>query len=996
MLGQTISHYRILNKIGEGGMGVVYVAEDIILERRVAVKTLNVEPGKQHYRQRFLREARAVSALHHPNIAVVHDYGETPDGKPFIVMELVEGQTLAELLSQETLPLSRVLEIIEDVAKALAEAHRLGIVHRDIKPSNVIINERGVVKVLDFGLAKNVSAGADEDTQKRALLTTQTREGIIVGTPMYLSPEQALGLPVDTRSDIFSLGSVLYECVTGQPSFPGTSAAEVCAKVIRDDPPPPSLTNPEVSPELDRITLKALAKTVEERYQTAEEFGAALRTLHTPVGSPEPLRVPKQESPPAGREPRTSVLLRLAGTMSRRRTLALIFISAFVLALLAIWGVSSWRRSSPQPPSLEAKRWYDRGTEALRNGGYYTASKMLQEAVRLDDNFALAHARLAEAQSEMDYTDEAKDRIIRVSRLMPDRSMLPELDVLRLQAITDTIARDFPKAIEAYRRIEQLVPESEKAAVFLDLGRAYDKNEDVEKAIEIYREATKRDPQYAAAFLHLGIAYGRKMDLQNAELAFAEAQRLYQTLSDMEGVTEVLYQRGYFLNELRRVGEARIHLNQALEKAGATGNQYQQILTLLKLSSVSFSGGDTTLAQSQARNAVELAQSGGMENLTTRGLIDLGNAFFGSGKYGEAENYFRQALQFAQKYKGRRNEARALLSLGSLYTHLGKPGEARRHTEQALTFYRQGGYRKEISQALIILGHVYDQTGDYNAAFESFKEQLSVADQSGDRSQAALAHQGLGLVLQHRESFTEAMEHLGKALELNTELGLQQNIGHLLIQRGYVLWQLGRLRDAEGALGEAEALKGRIPGVLGEFNALLPMLSAGIALSAQRFDEAKAQSRRAIAAAEGEYREIAIQSRYILALAESRSGAPRNSKALSDEAVAMSEQIGDPQLLAHSLIAQAETELSAGDAQKGLAAALRAVELCSRLKQFESAWRASLLTAWASRQLGNETTAHEYAARADMFLDEFRQRLSASDFDSFLSRPDVQTFRKQH
>src|ERR1700730_9695004 len=159
MIGQTISHYRILSQLGEGGMGVVYVAEDTLLGRQVAIKTLSDGGlGRQHFRTRFLREARAVSALSHANIATIHEYGETDDGQPYIVMELVKGQTLADLISENKLTLERAIEITIDVARALGEAHRHGIVHRDIKPSNIAINESGQVKVLDFGLAKRVDS----------------------------------------------------------------------------------------------------------------------------------------------------------------------------------------------------------------------------------------------------------------------------------------------------------------------------------------------------------------------------------------------------------------------------------------------------------------------------------------------------------------------------------------------------------------------------------------------------------------------------------------------------------------------------------------------------------------------------------------------------------------------------------------------------------------------------------------------------------------------
>ena len=217
MIGETVSHYRILSKLGEGGMGTVYVAEDTVLGRRVAIKSLKVGsvPSQRHFRTRFLREARAASLLNHPHIATIYDYGETQDGQPYLVMELIDGKTLNDLIGKEPLPLERVVTIIKQVTQAIAEAHRHGIVHRDIKPSNVALNQRDEVKVLDFGLAKLVEPDAIT-TQRvgEASSTTQTLEGLVVGTPSYLSPEQALGMPVDKRSDIFAIGSLLYECLT--------------------------------------------------------------------------------------------------------------------------------------------------------------------------------------------------------------------------------------------------------------------------------------------------------------------------------------------------------------------------------------------------------------------------------------------------------------------------------------------------------------------------------------------------------------------------------------------------------------------------------------------------------------------------------------------------------------------------------------------------------------------------------------------------------------
>src|SRR5687767_12321119 len=281
MIGQVVSHYRIVERLGEGGMGSVYLAEDLHLGRRVAVKLPLDTRNDHHFRARFLREARAVSSLSHPNIASVYDYGETSQGQPFIVMEFIKGQTLNSLIDDGKLSVPRAVEIIEAVCQALSEAHEHGVIHRDIKPSNIIITDRGAVKVLDFGLAKNVNADSlsPADPDAATLLATRTQSGVVLGTPLYLSPEQAVGGNVDARSDLFAVGIVLYESITGRPPFTGKATVEIAAQIIHVNPLPPSSFNPRISEELDRIALKALAKKPEQRYQTANELIGALKSV---------------------------------------------------------------------------------------------------------------------------------------------------------------------------------------------------------------------------------------------------------------------------------------------------------------------------------------------------------------------------------------------------------------------------------------------------------------------------------------------------------------------------------------------------------------------------------------------------------------------------------------------------------------------------------------------------------------------------------------------
>jgi serine/threonine protein kinase len=284
MIGKTVGHYRITAKLGSGGMGEVFLAEDTRLGRKAAIKFLPAELARAAGpRQRFLTEAKAASALNHPHVCVVYDVGETEQGLPFIAMEFVEGQSLDALVKQGPQDISRVAQIATQVADALDAAHSRGIVHRDIKPANISLNKRGEVKVLDFGVAKRMPAGTDMLDVTRDI--QQTQQGQLLGTPGYMSPEQALGKDLDHRSDIFSVGVVLYELVTGQLPFTGGTLAEVVNKIVHAQPAAIARLNYDVPPELERITLKCLQKQPDRRYQSARELMVDLETLRRELDS---------------------------------------------------------------------------------------------------------------------------------------------------------------------------------------------------------------------------------------------------------------------------------------------------------------------------------------------------------------------------------------------------------------------------------------------------------------------------------------------------------------------------------------------------------------------------------------------------------------------------------------------------------------------------------------------------------------------------------------
>lgn len=947
MVGERLSHYRVEEKLGEGGMGVVYRGVDETLGRQVAIKLCKMAATEEDARRRILNEARSASALTHPNVAHIYEYGETARGEPFIVMELVDGRNLGDILTDGPMPPEKALPVIRSIASALSEAHRQGIIHRDIKPSNVCLNNQGAVKVLDFGLARHAPLAQDQATMT---VSTRSVEVAIQGTPLYMSPEQVRGTGIDARTDLFSLGAVLYECLTGHSPFLGGNNIEVLAKVIGTDPPPPSSVNPGVSKALDRVTMKLLAKAPEARYQSAQEL---LLDLADPP------------SPPAVTKP---------SILSRRNTLAAAGVCALVAA--AIWFRPASRTGAS---SAEAARWYEQGVTAIREGAYHKAGKALERAVAIDPRYAMAHARLAEAWLELDYTGKARDAMLKA--LPPGKALsgLPREDMLQLEAIHHAVTGDAAAAVEKYQQLAAIRTGPEKAAVLLDLGRAQERAENARAAAESYSAAIAMDSLSAPAYLRLGALQIRRRDFPAAGKALGQAENLYRAASNVEGASDVSYQRALLADRTGDRPQAWQALKQSMEAARVTGNQQQQIRILLKESELHLAEGRTAEGQRAATRAVELARENGIENLTSRALIDLGNSLFLKGEIADARSYLQQALKFARDNKAARTEARALANLGGLRIQTGETEQGWRDVEEALAFYRRGGYGREAALTLVLLGRALRKKGDTAAALRAFDEGLKVAP-GGDSQEAALAREGIGSVMAEKGDYPSALSHYAESRRIHGLLANPRGSGYAAASEANMLARLGRFPEA------AQALRGALTiaqtGGIQALEAVCHRIAAEMEWSRGNYPASLSLARKA--------RDIADPAQQggvgiVLCLAEMKAGNPRAALPVCRQAADLGVKSNDVSQQIRSSLALAYAALAAGDASMAREAADHARQSSLRHGHRESEWRAGALVAAAGDRAA--------AAPALATLEQLLSSWPAASRAGYLARPDIRGLR---
>lgn len=709
IIGKTVQHYRIDRRLGAGGMGEVYRAEDVRLGRLVALKFLphglKADPES---RARLLTEARAASMLRSPNIAVTYDIGEHA-GSDFIVMEYVEGELLSQRVTNGPLPLRETVEVGLQVADALDEAHGRGIIHRDIKSANLMRTDRGLVKVLDFGLAKFVEdrGSGTEVTQQQV-----TVAGMVLGTVSYMAPEQALGHPVDHRSDIFSLGVVLFELATGRMPFTGGSPTEIIDHILHEVPPPPSRYDAQIPSGFDAIVTHALDKTPSFRYQSARELRDDLRGIARDLdGAPRGTTSRIAASLPQGAV-ENSVAVMTFSNITREptddwigtgiaETVSSDLKNIHGLTVIGRARVFDALRNLSSNAQLDESLAIDIGRRLGATWVAVGGFQRLGELVRITANFVDVQSgqvkRTVKVDGRIGDIFALQDKIV--------FELTQGLNVaLRGSEVAD-IERRETKSVEAYESF---------ARGMMNLRLAT--RDSIERAISEFEEATRYDPEYAMAWAALGGAYqlkGSFMSIQDLVLKGLDMER--RALALDPDLSDAYSWQGSALLALGRVDEAIRSVHEAIRIDPGNGQAHQALARALWVGKGDFAGAIPVFERSIVLNP-EAGYS----------YLQLGLLLSWEGRYAEAERVLRRAVELQDQFISGNAGLQMIganARLGYVYYLQGRYDDAIREYERGVAFLQASDHalkERSLIELEIKLGAAYQRAGRMESAREHF------------------------------------------------------------------------------------------------------------------------------------------------------------------------------------------------------------------------------------------------------------------------------------
>jgi len=721
LIGSTVQHYRIGERLGAGGMGEVYRAEDVRLGRLVALKFLPAElKADPESRARLLNEARAASLLRSPNIAVTYDIGEE-SGADFIVMEYVEGELLSSRVSKGPLPVREVVEIGLQVTDALDEAHARGIVHRDVKSANLMRTERGLVKVLDFGLAKFVRPeGAEAARQTQAQVTMA---GMVVGTVSYMAPEQALGRPVDHRTDLFSLGVVLFELVTGRIPFVGGSPTEIIDHILHEIPAPPSRYSASVPPSFDAVLARALEKSPTFRYQSARDMHQDLRHVAGEL-----------DTAPRGTASRVSAGIAAASAAAVERSVAVM-----TFANITREPADDWIGSGiAETVSSDLKNIH--GLTLIGRARVFDALRNLSSGAHLDESLAIDVGRRLGATWVVVGGFQRLGELVRITANFVDvetgevrRTVKVDGRIGDIFALQDKIVFELSQGLNVALRGTEIAGIEKHETRSVEAYESYARGmmnlrlasrDSIERAISAFEDAIRHDPEYAMAWAALGGAYSLKgsfLSITDLVRKAVEMERRAVTI-DPDLADAHAWLGGALLN-LGQVDEAIASIDEAIRLEPENGQAYQA------LGRAYWAGkGNFAAAIPAFRKAIELNPEAGYS------YLQLGLLLAWEGHYEEAEAVCRRAVELQDQYisgNAGLQVVGANARLGYVFYLQGRYEEAIREYERGLAFVASSDHalkeRTSIEIAMKI-GAAYHRMGKAEEAARFFDRALKAFD----------------------------------------------------------------------------------------------------------------------------------------------------------------------------------------------------------------------------------------------------------------------------
>jgi serine/threonine-protein kinase len=787
MIGTTISHYRITGKLGEGGMGVVYRAEDTRLQRTVALKVLPGDSVSPADRERFLREAQSAAQVHHPNICPIFEVDED-QGRLFFVMALVEGPSLRTLLKQGPVPIERTVEIAAQVASGLDAAHRQGVIHRDIKSANIVEGLYGQPCILDFGLALRSDA------------SRLTRTGGFVGTPAYMSPEQAEGRTVDHRTDLWSLGVVLYELLTGELPFRRDGELPTLYAIVNENPKPPSALRPGVPPVLDELVLKCLAKDPAHRYQSAVELSERLRQIQAGLSTANP----------------TVTLDRSLSVLSTKPGRKRLWIGAAVAALLVVSGGLYWRLHPPGGALPEQKEVVvlplavigpDEPLRAVTDGLTETVTAKLSQLEQFQGKLTVVPASEVRARKIASAEEARKafgaNLVISGSAQETGGRVLCILNLINAQTLRQIASRTV--SLDSHNLLDlrdgavtsvvdllelRLSAEADGAVKAGETGAPaayahylrgrgylarYDQPGNVDRALASLQDAVKQDPNYALAHAALAEAYWWKAKMTNdthwAERALESGQK---AVNLNPGLVVARVKLGEIYNDSGRLDDAiREHLK-ALEISPGNAEAYRML------------GLDYSAAGRYSEAEAAFQEAVKRRPTDWEGRLLLGIFYYQRGRYAEAKAAYEGALKLTPD-----NEL-LIRNLAGVHMRLGQYAEASRLIQKTLATgtstrgYNMLGiayyYQRRFSEAASALESSLDIDNSIYTTWGNAGTVYRWIPGSGSRAQAA---------------FQRAIELAQKAQRITPA---DNNI-HANLAEYY-----SKLGDRENALAEIQAI----------------------------------------------------------------------------------------------------------------------------------------------------------------------------------------------